>query len=301
MSDSIFIDELPVVESSEVEKLKEKYPQYDPYFIVCSSLKKYREKFDKLWKNYKPYADTHFKDQIKINFHQRSWEMYVGNILLKDATIISSKDEGPDFIIDESIYIECVAPTKGDSIKSDSVPEMYVAKTPQEIRVMNVPTDQMILRITQAIKSKALDQYEKWKSKSWFNNKMSFIIALNTADLQHVEDSNMPNIIKALFGFQFMSINIKTGETNYTHRNSINKTNNEPVLVDYFTNNEFSFVSGVLFSDNLVSSHPDDIGDDCYFVNNPFADNPINDSFKKHYKRWTATKFEGKLSLKKEF
>ena len=90
--------------------------------------------------------------------------MYVGNVFLENGLIMQSNNEGPDFVIDKIAYVECVAPTKGDPNKPDSVPEMFVATTPEDIRVQDVPIDKMILRITQVTKDKALDQYENWKS-----------------------------------------------------------------------------------------------------------------------------------------
>lgn len=302
MQNTIFISELPFVETDEeLEIVKGIYSKYDSYFIANGCCKERKEKFDKLWVKYKPYADRHFLSQIRTNFYQRSWEMYVGNVLLEKGLIIKSKNEGPDFVIDKTAYVECVAPTKGDPTKPDSVPEMFVATTPEEIRVQDVPTDKMILRIAQAIKDKALDQYKNWKSKKWFDSKIPFIIAINTGDLSHAEEPSMPNVLKTLFGFQFMQIDIKTGATNFSHRDKVDKLNNEPVPVNYFVNENFTFVSGVLFSDKSVLNHPENIGEDCLFVNNPFADNPVVESFVKLFKNWTASKENDKISLKKNY
>lgn len=302
MQDTIFTADLPLVKTNEeLENIKKLYPKYDSYFIASGCCKERREKFDKLWIKYKPYADRHFPNQIRTNFHQRSWEMYVGNVLLKKGIPIGSADEGPDFFVNENLYLECVAPTKGDPAKPDSVPEMFVATIPEEIRVQDVPVDKMIMRITHAIKDKALDQYEKWKSKNWFNSKIPFVVAINTADLAHVEDTSMPNVLKALFGFQYMQINMKTGATNFSHRSEISKANDEPVPVNYFVNKDFSFVSGVIFSNKTVLNHPENFGEDCIFVNNPFADNPVDESFIKLFKNWTASKTDDKISLKKNY
>ena len=300
MSDTIFTVELPPIETNEeLEKIKQMYPKYDSYFIASGCCKERRERFDKLWVKYKPYADSNFLSQIKTNFHQRSWEMYVGNVLLEKKLKIQSQNEGPDFVVDKIAYIECVAPTKGDPNKPDSVHEMFVVIAPEEICVQDVPVDKMILRITGVIKDKALDQYKNWKNKKWFDSKMPFVIAVNTGDLSHVEDPSMPNVLKALFGFQFMQINVKTGIINFSHRDKVEKSNKEPIPVNYFINNDFSFVSGVLFSDKSVLNHPENIGEDCIFVNNPFADNPVDESFVKLFKNWTASKGNDKISLKK--
>ncbi len=302
MQDTIFTIRLPSIKTNkELKKVKELYQQYDPYFIASGCFKERRERFDKLWVKYKPYADRHFLNQIRTNFHQRSWEMYVGNVFLKNGLTIQSQNEGPDFIINKIAYIECVAPTKGDPAKPDSVPEMFIATMPEEIRVQNVPVDKMILRITQAVKDKALNQYKNWKSKKWFDFKMPFIIAINTNDLKYGDDSDIPNVLKALFGLQFRQINIKTGATNFLHRNKIDKSNNKSVPVNYFINEDFNFVSGILFSDKSVLNHPENIGEDCLFVNNPFAKNPINKSFIKLFKNWTASKVDDEIILKRNY
>lgn len=302
VDDSLFFEELPNVSTNQMlDIVKAHHPAIDPYYIASACSEERKRKFDELWKNFMPYADSHFRSQAKISFHQRSWEMYVGNIFLEKGLSIQSKNEGPDFVIDKTAYIECVAPTKGNPAKPDSVPEMFVATKPEEIRIQDVPVDKMILRITGVIKDKALDQYENWKSKEWFDSKKPFVIAVNTGDLSHVEDPSMPNILKALFGFQFMQINVKTGSTNFSHRDKVEKSNNESVLVNYFINEDFSFVSGVLFSDKLVLNHPENIGEDCIFVNNPFADNPVDESFIKLFKNWTASKENDSISLNKNY
>lgn len=295
MQDTIFTIELPFIKTNEeLEKVKELYPQYDSYFIASGCCKERREKFDKLWAKYKPYADRHFLNQIRTNFHQRSWEMYVGKVFLEKKLIMQSKNEGPDFVIDKTAYVECVAPTKGDPAKPDSVPKMRFGIA------QDVPTDKMILRITQAIKDKALEQYEKWKSKNWFDSKMSFVIAVNTGDLAFPQDYfGIPIIIKALFGLGFMQIS-RDSNQGYSWRESIKKGDSE-VPVNYFSNEKFSFVSGVLFSDKLVLDHPDNIGEDCLFVNNPFAKNPANDEFIKLFKSWTASKDSKGINLKKGY
>lgn len=300
MKPSLFFDELPLIQSDQMlDIVKAHYPAIDPYYIASGCIPERKQKFNSLWKKYAPYADRHFLSQIKNNFHQRSWEMYIGNVLLKNGLVIQSQNEGPDFVIDSIAYIECVAPTKGDPIKNDSVPEMFVATKSEEICVQEVPVDKIILRITQAIKDKALVQYESWKSKKWFDSRKPFIIAINTGDLGYGEDPSMPNVLKALFGFQFMQINMKTGAKNFSHRNEISKTNSETVSVNYFIDEHFSFVSGILFSDKSVLNHPENIGEDCVFVNNPFANNPVNESFAKLFKNWIASKENDKISLKK--
>ena len=93
--------------------------------------------------------------------------------------------------------------------------------------------------------------------------------------------------------------NLKINET--ISGNIIKKLNNTPVAVNYFANSNFHFVSGVLFSDKTILNHPVKIGDDCVFINNPFANNPVDESFVMLFKNWTASKNENGISLEKHY
>ncbi len=300
LDNSIFFEELPVTSSNQIlDIVKAHYPNLDPYYVASACIADRKHKFDTLWINFKPFADNHFLQQAKISFHQRSWEMYMANVLLGRKLRISSRDEGPDFTVDENIYLECIAPTKGEPGKTDSVPPMFVAKNPSEIMVQDVPVDKMILRITQALKDKALDQYEKWKSKSWFGANKPFIVAINTGDLEYPQDYlGIPLVVKALFGLQYMQIS-QNGDQGFSWRNEIGKGAGVPV--NYFANDSFSFVSGVIFSDETVLNHPEIIGDDCIFVNNPFSDHPVDELFASRFKSWSARLDKDKISLTKNY
>lgn len=95
--------------------------------------------------------------------------MYLCNVLLqKGLPIVQQRAEGPDFFIrnDAKAYIECIAPTPGAANNPDTVPEPYSARLNESQRLQAVPEQQILLRITQAIKEKA-DKYDrKWQHKA---------------------------------------------------------------------------------------------------------------------------------------
>ena len=281
---TLFTDDLPfVVSDIELEGIKQRFNQYDPYYIASGCIKERREKFDTLWTFFKPYADSHFANQYKLQFDKRVWEMYIGCILLKNTLKINSLDEGPDFIVDNNEYIECVACSNGEKNKPDSVPEIFLAQTYDEIRLQDVPDDQMILRITSAIAGK----HKIYQSRKNIDKNKPYIIAVNTGSLQYPQDYfGIPLIIRALFGLQFLQIN-QRGESSFSWRREIQKTTT-PIPVNNFTNESFKEISGVIFSNNSVLNHPDKIGDDCIFINNPFAVNRVDISRYSFFKRWAA-------------
>lgn len=285
-ADTLFTDNFPIVNSDiELEKMKQKFSKYDPYYVVSGCTKERREKFDALWQVFNPYCDSHFLEQYKnkSNFHKRTWEMYTGCILLKNNMHIQSLDEGPDFIVDGIEYIECVAVSKGDPDKPNSVPEMFVATTPEEIRAESVPVDKMILRITSAVK----DKYEKYKNWTNIDKNKPYIIVLNTSELDYPQDYlGIPLVIRALFGLHFLQIT-QNGKKSFSWRQNVSKINTL-IPVNNFTNDLWKEISGVIFSDKNVLNHSKINGEDCVFINNPFAANPVNPKRYSFLKNWCA-------------
>jgi len=295
LNSTIFTDNFPIITSNkELYKVKKEYPQYDEYYIASGCIKDRKNKFDVLWPKFKPYADTNFLKELKTNFHSRTWEMYMCNVLLEKSFYIKlpsniPKNEGPDFILNNGTYIECIACSKGHPNKPNSVPEIQDAQTQEEIVAIDVPTDKMILRITNAIIEKAITQYEKWKMKQWFRPASPFIIAINSGDLSYPQDYlGIPLIIKALFGLEFMQIS-QNGNKSFSFRKNMKKGQAD-IPLTYFANNKFNFISGVIFSDRTVLNHPEKIGDDCIFVNNPFALYSVNDKDFSKFKSFKAEK-----------
>jgi len=129
MMSTLFREEIPLVTTSaELDSVKRQFPNYDPYYVASGCIKERREFFEQLWIWYERYADKHFLAEVKTHFHQRTWEMYIGCVLLMRHYVICSEDQGPDFKIkhrSKTIWIEAVAATCGDEEKEDSVPEFH--------------------------------------------------------------------------------------------------------------------------------------------------------------------------------
>ncbi len=290
-SNTIFTDNFPECKNDkELAEAIELFPQYDPYYVVSGCLQDRKEFFDLLWGKFEPYADRHFNDQIKVSFHQRSREMYMGKTLLDNNLSIKSNNEWPDFIINDHVYIECVACTKGDS-ESNTVPEMHCTKYPDLICLQETPTDKMILRITSVIQDKAITQYDWWKKKSRLNKDAPFIIAINTGDLGH---SQTGLILKALFGMGNLRIN-RNGERGHERKDNIPKWNGSPISVNYFTASEYNFISGILWSDKYILNMEEN--DNFILVNNPYAINPINMNDFLFWEQWRAEQQENWITL----
>lgn len=280
---TLFTDEFPIINTqNELEIVQKKFNNYDPYYVTSGCIKDRREWIDYLWNLFGRYADSHFLRQYKNNFHKRTWEMYVGCILLNNEMQIESFDEGPDFIVDSKEYVECVAVERGDPTKPNSVPPVEIS-TLNNVKIGDNPVDQMILRMTSAIKDKLLI----YKNCKLIDKTKPFIIAVNTAQLEHIQDYiGIPLIIKALFGINFLQIH-QDRRQDFSWRSSIKKEEQD-IPVNIFTNDSCKEISGIIFSDKLIINRSEKIGEDCIFINNPNAINQVESNRYSFMKNWRA-------------
>jgi len=93
---------------------------------------RYKVYLEGLWQLYEPYnADPHFQREMQESsekFYQRVWEMCLGCVLLEQGFPLKrASSRGPDICIpygEQTIWIEAVAPTRGEKGNPNSVPEM---------------------------------------------------------------------------------------------------------------------------------------------------------------------------------
>jgi len=286
MNKSIFTDDFPEISTNkELQKIIKKFPEYDPYYIASSCKKERKEMFDSLWQVYQPLADKHFLSDCKKHFHQRTWEMYLGVVLIKNGLDISSSKKGPDFIVDKGkeseIFIEATACERGDT--KDAVPKEYFAEKPEEIRVQNVPYDKMLIRLINSL------DYKYKKYKDFIKKKEKpYIVAINRAGLGYID--GIPLILKCLFGLGFQSfqmINGKFFNAGWGMKKIVFKECGAPVPISFFEEEEHGIISAVIYSEKSVLNCPKEIGSDCILVHNPKAKLPIDlkiFSFLRQYK-----------------
>jgi|SRR3989344_271071 len=152
ISKSIFTDDFPVIDSGQdLQTLIRKYAEYDSYYVSSGAIRKRRDWFDYLYKRYYPYADGNFLSDLEKHFHQRTWEMYLGCVMLGNNIKIEQpiKDGGPDILFKyqgKKVWIECVACNRGD--EADQVPPIKYGV------LQSLPVDNMLFRIVQALTDK---------------------------------------------------------------------------------------------------------------------------------------------------
>lgn len=281
----LFTDNFPLITTeTELQTLIKKYSNYDSYYVASGSIKERKNKFDSLYQKYYQYADSNFLKEIKKKFHQRTWEMYLGCVLLEKGITFSSKDIGPDILIEyegKKIWIECVACEKGKG--EDRVPETITGI------VQNVPSDEMLIRIASVLKEK-YEKYKKYIEDGIVKDSDQFVIAVSRGALDHV-DASIPLILRAVFavGYQTISRPINGGPLKYGWSTIpfILKKNGSKVPMTFFLEKEHEGISAVMYTKNTVLNHSEILGEDIVLVYNELAKNPLQKGvldFLKNYK-----------------
>lgn len=281
MLKQLFSIDIPVIPENEpqaqaqLDALKAAFPRLDEYFIVSGAVEERRARFENLWKIYEPYSDRDFVEQAQKRFHQKTWEMYLGNVLLRNGYSMEPVQTGkPDLKVvrkdEPTIWIECVAPEKGNG--TDRVPEMVHGI------VQTVPEEEILLRIAATFEEKS-KKFSEYLKKHVIADNEPRVIAINIGDLDHV-DGSPPRIISVLFAIGHLTLQFDQGRKNvtntfYQRRTEISKKSGAKVQLGQFLGNEHKHVSAVIYSKNTVLNHPAHIGSDCILVHNPNTTVPL--------------------------
>jgi type I restriction enzyme S subunit len=225
------------------------------------------------WKQYAPYAEPSFLSEARKHFHERTWEMYLACVFLRHELKIQKKSsaEGPDIQLlnqGRTIWVEAIAPTSGTG--QDAVPPLENGKA------QDTPKDQIILRLTAAIKEK-FDQYKKYRKKNIIGDKDCFVIAVNGGHVRSaLPDPPPPYIVSSVFPFgdPVVTMDKKSMELidcSFDYRDTITKRSGAPVPTNVFENEEYSGISAVLYSWFNVVNRPTQMGAEIEYVHNPLA------------------------------
>jgi hypothetical protein len=236
-----------------------------------------REFCEKLWVEFKPCADRHFRSDAMNNFHQRFWEMYLGVTLLrKGFKLVKVSDEGPEFYFmsgDKKVWVEAIAPNPGDG--PDAVPAQ-----PKGVSIP--PNDKVILRYTSALSDK-LRKYNLDVKKGIVDANDSYVLAVNCYNIPYTYRRDPEPLMRACLGVghQAIVIDSHSGKTVGQYRefqDTVTKNSGEPISTVPFLRPEYMGISGILQCNVDVLNHPEIMGDDFEFLHNPQALQPIERS-----------------------
>ncbi len=264
-------------------------PASDPAYVAvrdAPDLADVKSFIEQLWADYWPSSDLHFLRESKIQFHQRTWELYLWHVLkMYGHDPQKSGPKGPDmwFNLDHTkIWVEAVAP--GQGIGPDAVPSMRtlgeMIDAGEEPVFQDVPEAQILLRFTQAISDK-LKKYEDYCSAGIIDPEDGYIIAINGREaMAYRSDIEIPFAIKATMGLGSLAVLFdpdptKETESHYQRRLQILKTNGSATSTELFLNERYRSVSALLCSDRDIVNVPSQAGPDMYYFHNPLASTPL--------------------------
>jgi type I restriction enzyme S subunit len=239
----------------------------------------YRAFVEKLWQQFSPYADPNFLSDVKSQFHPRFWEMYLTVAFLdREFRLQKHPGGGPEFGIDlagRHYWFDAIAPTSGEG--ADAVPQPELGA----LVVSTVPQEQIILRLTSALNTKRV----KWKrdlESGRVQQSDGYIVAINGRSIRHcMYGSDMPYIVKALYGFGNLAVGInprtlEITDSQYLHRPVIPKVSGVQISSEPFAAGECKEISAVLYSNVDAANFPKALGGDFMVLHNPSAAVPLS-------------------------
>lgn len=233
--------------------------------------------------------DKHYLQELgsgdKAKVAARIWEAMLYHRFHALQWTISSKEQGPDFLLNDKVYVEAVTASPGDPDKG-GLPEKWVENDVGQAYV--VPEDAMLTRLTQAIKTKK-DKHLRDINCQMACSTKPFVLAVNSCQLGPDTHGigGVPLVAMAVlpFGDLTMQENVKTGEVikdwHLEWRANILKKG-VPIPTDNFLSEEYSCVSAVIgcsgFTNTSMteSQHTKYHDQPPYFViHNPMAKHPL--------------------------
>jgi len=134
-----------------------------------------------LWREYRPFADSNFRQHMLVDLDARFWEMYLACTLLENSLPLLRSKEGPDISIKHHvgrIWVEAIAPTGGADSNPDRVPNMKPG-----IATL-IPEEKIILRLRAAIREKYDSKYHDYVKKGLVKPTDPYVIGINSCRIR---------------------------------------------------------------------------------------------------------------------
>ena len=207
----------------------------------------------------KEYLDADFPNRLRYEFESRLWELTIcdylrtnNSIYLLSRALYAVKNISfPDFcfIFDKKrFFIECVTVSSG-SCKELSIPfkeSLGIAH--------RSPREEYKERFCQAIDSKIIKYKEKYHKV--MSELDGFIIAVSSGKIgQHIHPNDPFLELSCLHGLSERMYNAISGAILFIRSDKFNKKSNgssSTIKTDYFVNDQYSYLTAVLYSRNLA-------------------------------------------------
>lgn len=278
----------------------------DPLYLACrdhSGKQRGRALLEELWADFAPYCgDRHFLVEARRHFVSRSWEVYIGGVLLRAGFALRrpAPDE-PDVIVERPgsppIWLECTAPGPGtgdDAVRDREQRGEWNATSCPGLRWWEgamLSEQALILRCTGALREKC-HRWGDLGARRLDITSDPFVVAISLAGIDDadVTDPELPVIVKALLGVGEVAIEVHVpvnddggsaglgtvADVGYTERPTVSKVQGATVSAQPFLDGSARSVSAVLFTTTGIwNIDPPFLGADLTLVHNPQAAAPL--------------------------
>jgi len=235
--------------------------------------------FDEIQETCGQFLGTDPADRATEDFYPAWWELYLAHSLHNVGIALATRatrthpPKGPDLLVEHPrVWIEAVMPKSGDG--PDALSE------PQPGQVFNVPADDFVLRLRNAIDEKIL-KLRQYIDDGTIPTGDAAIVAISGGRLPfRFNEGPIPSVVRTLLGAgsPVLEIDLKAREIvgRYVEqRDHVVKKSGAPVDTDLFLRDTSSHVSAVLYSSADCVNFPEKPGNDFVVVHNPKAAVPI--------------------------
>jgi hypothetical protein len=211
---------------------------------------------NRVWDDYRDVAEKGFLGQLQSEGSgpQRWWEMYFWHRLLSRGLTPSHPGPSmPDAAVrwrDRVVYFECVSPTAG--VGENAIPEA------PEGKAYKIPTDEMTLRITSAVRDKMLQAQDR----ATRTRNCPYVVAVDVSQLGML-GFNEDLCAASVYPIGMPQVTLfrepdRPPEWSHAYRPMIERDGRAPISTSAFLGTkDFSAVSAVLFCSAALSGVTD--------------------------------------------
>lgn len=216
-----------------------------------------RQHCDDLWRDFRPLADANFAAEFPVHLHERWFEMYLTVALIRAGLNVTCPKPGPDILLTlnngQRIWIEATCATAGAAGLPDSVPPPQYAQPGQPPVVTSRPTEQMALRIRNALSTKEA-VFRGYLTAGIVAPTDVLAVAINVHAVHGLWADMGDLMMRSLYGVGdlVLTINRDTGTVVDSHHDQLThiakKSTGAPVGVQPFIDESVSHISAVIGS-----------------------------------------------------
>lgn len=276
----LFDPKIPTGENQkEFNKIINTFPENDQSYTATALCKERKELVEKMYDKFEPFSDKDFLSEVKINFNNRAWEIYLGYVLFEKTNLVKSPSHGPDFLLEEDgkkIWIEAIAPQRGLVDPTEEKPNLVSGQMYSRTGKIQELMRPRVVRTRSVFEEK----YKKFKTyiKSKIVNEDDInIIAINTYDLETMIGDSERLGLRTFFGIGDMTIT-QSGQTGHKFEQQVQKNRDGediPISTEIFLSGYSPEISAVVLCSDHIINTPEEIGDNLYIFYNWKAKNPL--------------------------